>query len=42
MFNSSYVRTMSQGYEMLGYIVMASSALSVFVQIKGHPHLRGD
>ena len=41
MFKFKYLDNMSLGYEMLGYIIIASAFTSFFMRIKGHSHLIG-
>jgi hypothetical protein len=41
MFKFKYITNLDHGYEVLGYIVMASAVMSAFVRIKGHSHMLG-
>eukprot|EP00629_Pelagomonadales_sp_RCC1024_P002936 CAMPEP_0119264664 /NCGR_PEP_ID=MMETSP1329-20130426/3681_1 /TAXON_ID=114041 /ORGANISM="Genus nov. species nov., Strain RCC1024" /LENGTH=488 /DNA_ID=CAMNT_0007264449 /DNA_START=238 /DNA_END=1704 /DNA_ORIENTATION=- len=42
LFEYVYHKNAHLGYEIIGYIVMASSMLSFLIRIKGHTHLMGD
>mmetsp|Transcript_4573 Transcript_4573/g.13761 ORF Transcript_4573/g.13761 Transcript_4573/m.13761 type:complete len:476 (-) Transcript_4573:136-1563(-) len=41
MFKFGYLGKFDKGYEAMGYIIIASAALSVFMRIKGQSHLLG-
>ena len=41
MFRYNYVGRMAEGYLAMGFIIIASAAVSLGIRIKGHSHLLG-